>query len=94
MYGPYKVDIFNNVMTDLTVYIYNNTLDSLPTCISINKRSAASRDLRQWTSFATDVSHDQHHVTQAGEGLVKAPGRHLGSGCPMSVACTSFLSLI
>ena len=29
-----------------------------------------SHGLRQWTSFAMGILHDQSHVTQAGEGLV------------------------
>ena len=40
--------------------------------------STASRSLLQQTEV-TDVSHDQCHVTQAGVGLVGAPGRRLGS---------------
>ena len=40
--------------------------------------STASHSLLQQTEV-TDVSHDQCHVTQAGVGLVGAPGRHLGS---------------
>ena len=40
--------------------------------------STASRSLRQQTEV-TDVSHDQCHVTQAGVGLVGAPGKRLGS---------------
>ena len=32
------------------------------------------------TGFTTGMSHDQHHVTQAGEGLVAAPGRCFESG--------------
>ena len=38
----------------------------------------ASRSLLQQTEV-TDVSHYQCHVTQAGVGLVGAPGRRLGS---------------
>ena len=38
--------------------------------------STASRSLLQQTEV-TDVSHDQCHVTQAGVGLVGAPGRRL-----------------
>ena len=40
--------------------------------------STASRSLLQQTEV-TDVSHDQCHVTQAGVGLVGAPGQRLGS---------------
>ena len=40
--------------------------------------STVSRSLLQQTEV-TDVSHDQCHVTQAGVGLVGAPGRRLGS---------------
>ena len=40
--------------------------------------STASRSLLQQTEV-TDVSHHQCHVTQAGVGLVVAPGQHLGS---------------
>ena len=36
--------------------------------------STASRSLLQQTEV-TDVSHDQCHVTQAGAGLVGAPGQ-------------------
>ena len=40
--------------------------------------STASRSLLQQTEV-TDVSHDQCHVTQAGVGLVGAPGQRLSS---------------
>ena len=40
--------------------------------------STASRSLLQQT-VVTDVSHDQCHVTQAGVGLVGAPGQRLDS---------------
>ena len=40
--------------------------------------SIASCGLLQQTEV-TDVSYDIGHVTQAGAGLVGAPGQHLGS---------------
>ena len=40
--------------------------------------STASRSRLQQTEV-TDASHDQCHVTQAGVGLVGAPGQRLGS---------------
>ena len=46
--------------------------------VFVPKISTASRSLLQQTEV-TDVSHDQCHVTQAGVGLVGAPGRRLGS---------------
>ena len=43
-----------------------------------------SHGLRQRTSFATGVSHDQGHVTQTGEGLEEANCRLF---CSMNVNC-------
>ena len=53
-------------------------ITSQETCSLFFNISTASRSLLQQTEV-TDVSHDQCHVTQAGVGLVGAPGRRLGS---------------
>ena len=60
----------------IAIYINHNYLSrNLQFVLNI---STASRSLLQQTEV-TDVSHDQCHVTQAGVGLVGAPGRRLGS---------------
>ena len=71
-----KLYNYNNLIYNSNKTVNHNYLSrNLKFVLDI---STASRSLLQQTEV-TDVSHDQCHVTQAGVGLVGAPGRHLGS---------------